>query len=72
MILGVIKYVLFTFRGFVGLVVLCLLVDVGPLLSVLCFKSACRTVNPMEEEMRLLKLTNSLQQLKKDDVNALL
>ncbi len=27
------------------------------------FKSAYRTVNPMEEEMQLLKLTNSLQQL---------
>ncbi len=36
-IMGVIKYVLYAFGGFVGLVVLCLLVDVGLLLSVVCF-----------------------------------
>ncbi len=36
-IMGVTKYVLYAFGGLVGLLVLRLLVDVGPLLSVLCF-----------------------------------
>ncbi|XP_052448197.1 uncharacterized protein LOC128000121 [Carassius gibelio] len=72
-LIGIFHYGLYVFGGFVGIIVLCLVAWglVRCCLSYV-FKSACRTINPVEEDLRLRKLTNSLQQLMKDDVNALL
>lgn len=73
-IMGVLKYVLYAFGGYLGLVVSYLIIwMMVRCCSLYVFKSACRTVNSVEGEIWLLKLINSLHhRLTEDNVNALL